>query len=100
MKKDTLKESLSLQLTSGKIPQLRDSKLYNSSLSRKGKREKDKMSEPTESVIIQVQQNFDIDGGLNPLKIELEDDRIINILKSINMLDIDYRCWSFYFQHL
>ena len=58
------------------------------------------MSEPTESVIIQVQQNFDIDGGLNPLKIELEDDRIINILKSINMLDIDYRCWSFYFQHL
>ena len=58
------------------------------------------MSEPTESVIIQVQQNFDIDGGLNPLKIELEDDRIINILKSINMLDIDYCCWSFYFQHL
>ena len=58
------------------------------------------MPEPTESVIIQVQQNFDIDGGLNPLKIELEDDRIINILKSINMLDIDYRCWSFYFQHL
>ena len=58
------------------------------------------MSEPTESVIIQAQQNFDIDGGLNPLKIELEDDRIINILKSINMLDIDYRCWSFYFQHL
>ena len=58
------------------------------------------MSEPTESVIIQVQQNFDIDGGLNPLKIELEDDRIINILKSINMLDIDYRCWSLYFQHL
>ena len=58
------------------------------------------MSEPTESVIIQVQQNFDIDGGLNPLKIELEDDRIINILKSTNMLDIDYRCWSFYFQHL
>ena len=42
VKKDTLKESLSLQLTSGKIPQLRDSKLYNSSLSRKGKREKGK----------------------------------------------------------
>ena len=42
VKKDTLKKSLSLQLTSGKIPQLRDSKLYNFSLSRKGKREKDK----------------------------------------------------------
>ena len=39
------------------------------------------MSEPTESVIIHVLQNFDIDGGLNPVKIELEDNRIINILK-------------------
>ena len=39
------------------------------------------MSEPIESVIIHVLQNFDIDGGLNPVKIELEDNRIINILK-------------------
>ena len=58
------------------------------------------MSEPTESVIIQAQQSFCIDGGLKPLKIELEDDRIINMLKNINMLDIDYCCWGFYFQHL
>ena len=41
------------------------------------------MPEPTESVIIQAQQNFDIDGGINPLKIELEDDKIIDILNSI-----------------
>ena len=39
------------------------------------------MSEPTESIIIHAQQNFDVDGGLNPVKIELEDIRIINILK-------------------
>ena len=39
------------------------------------------MSEPIESVIIHVLQNFDIDGGLNPVKIELEDNRITNILK-------------------
>ena len=39
------------------------------------------MPEPTESVIIQAQQNFDIDGGINPLKIELEDNKIIDILK-------------------
>ena len=41
------------------------------------------MSEPTESIIIHVQQNFDVDGGLNPVKIELEDSRIINILKNV-----------------
>ena len=39
------------------------------------------MFEPTESVIIHAQQNFDVDGGLNPVKIELEYDRIINMLK-------------------
>ena len=39
------------------------------------------MPEPTESVIIQAQQNFDIDGGINPLKIELQDNKIIDILK-------------------
>ena len=39
------------------------------------------MPEPTESVIIGAQQNFDIDGGINPLKIELEDNKIIDILK-------------------
>ena len=40
------------------------------------------MLEPAESVIIPSQQNFDFDGGLNPVKIELKDDRIINILKN------------------
>ena len=94
MKKDTLKDSLSFQLTnvSGKIPQLRDSKIYNFSLSRiekKKKKRKRQLPEPTESVIIHAQQNFDVDGGLNPVKIELEDDRIINIPKNIKMLEID-----------
>ena len=44
MKKDTLKDSLRLQLTnvSGKIPQLRDSKIYNFSLSRIEKKKKKK----------------------------------------------------------
>ena len=39
------------------------------------------MQDPAESIIICTQQSFDVDGGLNPVKIELEDDRIINILK-------------------
>ena len=39
------------------------------------------MSEPIESVIIRVQQNFDVVGGLNPIQIEINDDTVINIFK-------------------
>ena len=83
VKKDTLKDSLSFQQTniSGKIPQLRDSKIYNFSLVRIGEKRKRPMVEPAESVFIHAQQNFDIYGGLIPMKIELEDVRIINTLK-------------------
>ena len=37
------------------------------------------MSKPIETIIIRAQQNFDVVGGLNPKKIEIEADRIINI---------------------
>ena len=40
------------------------------------------MPEPTQSVLIRAQQNFDIDGGINPLIIELEDHKIIDVLKN------------------
>ena len=82
-KKDKLKDSLDFQLTivNGQIPTLRDSKIYNFLLSRIGKKRKRQMQEPAESVIICVQQNFDVNGGLNPVKIELEDDTMIIILK-------------------
>ena len=33
-------------------------------------------------VIIHAQQSFEIAGGLNPVQIEIEYDRILNILKS------------------
>ena len=39
------------------------------------------MAEPTETVIIRAQQNFEIAGGLNPVQIEIEDDRVLNIFK-------------------
>ena len=39
------------------------------------------MSEPIELLIIRVQQNFDTEGGLNPIQIEKKDDRITTILK-------------------
>ena len=39
------------------------------------------MSQPIETIAIRAQQNFEIAGGLNPIQIEIEDDRVINILK-------------------
>ena len=39
------------------------------------------MQEPIETIIIRAQQNCDIDGGLNPIEIEIKDDRITNLLK-------------------
>ena len=39
------------------------------------------MQEPIEMVIIRAQQKFEIAGGLKPIQIEIEDDRIMNMLK-------------------
>ena len=39
------------------------------------------MQEPKETIIVRAQQNFDINGGLNPIKIEIKDDRITNLFK-------------------
>ena len=40
------------------------------------------MSLLVETIVIRAQQSFEIAGGLNPVQIEIEDDRIINILKN------------------
>ena len=39
------------------------------------------MAEPIETVIVRAQQNFETGGGHNPVQIEIEDDRVLNILK-------------------
>ena len=39
------------------------------------------MSEPIETIIIRAQQDFDVVGGLNPIQIEIKDDRVTNIFK-------------------
>ena len=39
------------------------------------------MSEPIETIIIRAQQDFDVDGGLNPIQVEIKDHRIINLSK-------------------
>ena len=39
------------------------------------------MAEPIETIIIRAQQDFDVDGGLNPTQIEIKDNKITNLLK-------------------
>ena len=39
------------------------------------------MTEPIETVIIRAQHDFDVVGRLNPIKIEIKDDTVINFLK-------------------
>ena len=42
---------------------------------------KKEMTEPVESVIICRQQKFELNNTLNPVEIEINDDRILNVLK-------------------
>ena len=51
------------------------------SITRLGKKRKLPMQKPIETIIVRAQQNFDVVGGLNPVQIEIEDDRILNALK-------------------
>ena len=44
------------------------------------------MVKPIEIVIIRAQQNFEIAGGLNSVQIEIEDDKILNILKRYKII--------------
>ena len=45
-----------------------------------GKRQRNMLTTPIDTVIIRVQQDFDVAGGLNPIQVEITDHRIINIL--------------------
>ena len=58
--KDSTKDSLSFQLTgvSGKIPKLKDKKIYNLSLTRVGQKRKRQMAEEVEKVIIRAQKTL------------------------------------------
>ena len=76
--KDATKNSLSFQLTSksGNIPKLKNKKNYNFSLTKIGEKRKRQMDEPVETIIICVQRSFEIAGGLNPVQIKIEYDRV------------------------
>ena len=69
-------------MVSGKIPKHKDKQIYNLSLTKIVQKRR-QLAEPVEAVIIRAQQNFDIAGGLNPVQIETEDGRVLNILKNV-----------------
>ena len=79
----SLKKSFNFQLAhiNRKNPKIKDKKIHNFSITRLGKKRKLDMSQPIETVRIRAQQTFDLIGGLNPVQIEIEDDRIKNIFK-------------------
>ena len=81
--KDTVRNNLNFQLASisEDVPTLKDKKNHDLSLTKLGRKRKLRMKEPIETVIICAQQNFEVAGGLNSVQIEIEDDRVLNILK-------------------
>ena len=83
MPKDTIKNRLDFQLTNinGNLQKINDGKIYDFSLTQFGSKRKTTMTEPIESVIVRGQQKFNLHDILNPVEIEINDDRILNILK-------------------
>ena len=65
----------------GSVVKTSDKKIHNFSITKLEGKMKNSMREPIETIIIRAQQNFEVAGGLNPIQIEIEDDRIINTLK-------------------
>ena len=47
------------------------------------------MQETVETIIVRPQKNFDIVGRLNPIQIEIEDDRILNAVRNTKMFCIE-----------
>ena len=60
-----------------------DNKIHQVLIMKLGKKRKRQMSETIETIIIRAQQDFDDDGRLNPIQVEIKDDNTINLLKKI-----------------
>ena len=76
IEKNSLKSNLD-----GSEVKTSDNKIHHFSITKLGQRRKKGMSEPIETIIIRAQQDFDVFGGLNPIQIEIKDDRVTNVLK-------------------
>ena len=63
-----------------------DQKIHHFSITRLGKRQKNMLSTPTNTIISRAQQDFDNVGGLNPIQVQIKDSRIINQLTKYKKL--------------
>ena len=83
IEKNSLRNELKFQLTniSGNIPKTKENKIHNFSITHLGRKRKLPLQEHIETIIVCPQQNFEIAGGLNFIKIEPEDGIILNALK-------------------
>ena len=57
------------------------------------------MTEPVETVIIRGQQTFELNDTLNPVVVEINDHRILNVLNNIKMFIISLCLLPYYFHH-
>ena len=103
VEKKSLKDNLKLQVAhvNGSDVKTYDKKIHDFSITKLGKRTKNMLPEPIETVIVRAQQDFDVAGGLNPIQIQISDDTVLNLLKkNTKMLFIRYRLLVSYFQQL
>ena len=57
------------------------------------------MPESIETVIICAQQSFEIAGGLDPVQIEIDDDRVLKIFKKYKNVRYRLTPLGLFFQH-
>ena len=83
VKKNSQITNLKFQLAqiNGSNIKTTDNKIHHFSITKLGKRKKRQMSDPIETIIIRAQEDFDIDGGLNPKQIEIKDENLLNLLQ-------------------
>ena len=83
METKSLKDNLKLQIAhvNGSEVKTNNKKIHDFSITKLGKRRKNMLPEPIETVIIRAQQDFDVVGGLNPIQIQFSDDTVLNLLK-------------------
>ena len=82
VEKKSIRKNLKLHLAyiNGSKVNTSDQKIHGFSITRFGKRKRNMLTEPIETLIIRAQQDFDVVGGLNPIQVEITDSQIINTL--------------------
>ena len=88
VEKKSLKDNLKQQVAhvNGSDVKTNNKKIPDFSITKLGKRRKNMLPEPIETVIIRAQQDFDVAGGLNQIQIQISNDTVLNLLKNTKML--------------